>query len=407
MEEREMVKLSFTGDILCYESQNELAHIGEDKFDFSYMLEPIKGLLKDTDYLCGSLETPLAGKNAIYTNHSKVFNTPDDFAKYLKVCGFNHLTTANNHCLDRGIDGLDRTIQVLDQLGIEHTGTYNAKAENDQVFVKDIMGMKIAILSFTYGTNSRLNKHFLSEDQLYKVDLLRAQERPGHKKVSMLKRIISKIYFTLKPPPKKELKPVLDNVPPSEIQNPVNKPYINRFVKKIQKAKEVSDLVILCLHSGGQFNFNEGIGDYTKYIIDLASENHADIIIGNHAHCVLPSKFNKNNKFISYALGNFCFTPGEGYYINDVLADYSVLVNVFIDVNTKTISKVEFSVLKSIREIDGRTKVYSVYDLFKVAKTPEEKNAIKQDVLMVTNKFMNTDLKSIDILKTYTYPISC
>jgi poly-gamma-glutamate synthesis protein (capsule biosynthesis protein) len=404
MGENQIVKLSFTGDILCYQSQNLIASLGDDKFDYSYMLKPILDDLSNTDYLCGSLETPLAGAEAGYTNHSKNFNTPDDFAEYLKICGFNHLTTANNHCLDRGVEGLDRTIEVLDKLGIEHSGTYISEEDEHHIFIKDLKGVKVAILSYTYGTNSRSNKNYLSNNQLYKVDLLRRQERQIVQNVSIFRRIVAKIFKILKPVSGKLTKPVIDNVPASEIHNPSNIPYIERFVNKIKKAKETSDIVVLCLHSGGQFNFYEGIGDYTKYIMDIAVENKVDFVIGNHAHCVLPSSI-LGNSYIFYALGNFCFTPGEGYYVNDTLADYSILLHFNIDVAIKRVVGYEFSLLKCIKDIEGRTIVKSVFDLYNNTNNSEEEKTLKNDALKVFNQFTNSNLSNLDIQRSYSFPV--
>ena len=50
------------------------------------------------------------------------FNTPDEFADILPDAGFGFVSTANNHCLDRGTAGLYRTLDVLDRVGIGHTG---------------------------------------------------------------------------------------------------------------------------------------------------------------------------------------------------------------------------------------------------------------------------------------------
>ena len=69
--------------------------------------------------------------------------------------GFNVLITANNHSLDRGRKGLERTIQLIDSLKIPHAGTYlNAEErENKYPLLLEKKGFRIAILNYTYGTN--------------------------------------------------------------------------------------------------------------------------------------------------------------------------------------------------------------------------------------------------------------
>ena len=84
------------------------------------------------------------------------FNTPDALGDALKDAGFDLVSTANNHCLDRGYDGMVRTLDVLDKLGLAHVGTYRSaeeRAAQNGVYVADMGGIKVAFLSYTYGTN--------------------------------------------------------------------------------------------------------------------------------------------------------------------------------------------------------------------------------------------------------------
>ena len=58
--------------------------------------------------------------------------------------------------LDRGYDGMVRTLDVLDNLGLAHVGTYRSaeeRAAQNGVHVADVGGIKVAFLSYTYGTN--------------------------------------------------------------------------------------------------------------------------------------------------------------------------------------------------------------------------------------------------------------
>ena len=107
-----MIKIAFLGDI---------AFIG--KFDL--MTNPeAKSLLKNMaeelikyDYVIANLETPIAGEDLQYTKELYSFNSPVQFAEALKMTGVHCVTTANNHCLDRGIDGLKKTVDNLELLG--------------------------------------------------------------------------------------------------------------------------------------------------------------------------------------------------------------------------------------------------------------------------------------------------
>lgn len=393
------MRISFTGDILCYASQIALMKKSRSQYDFSRIFDKVVPYLRNSEYLCGSLETPIADASYTDKDSSINFNTPVEFLQALYDAGFKMMTTANNHCLDRGIKGLRNTIQALEYYKLEHVGTYLSKEDSDSCFIKDFNGFKVSFLSFTYGTNSRVNRNYLSENESYMVDLLRRQDRFVPVRRSLLRKALRRIIR------KKKVKKgaLQDSVSASEIVNTVNERYIERFKWKIQKAKANSDVVILCMHSGGQFNFNLGIGEYTKYIVDMAVENGVDIVIGNHTHCVMPAE-RQDGKFISYALGNFSFVPGEGYYVENVYADYSILLHLDFNVSTKSLEQITFSVLKSVVGEDGVSQVYNVYDLYKEERDSAVKQELALDVKAVIDKFKCSSITSaMPVLKEYRF----
>ncbi len=100
----------------------------------------------------GNLETTFAGIDRGYSGYP-TFNSPASLGEALKNIGVDVLSTANNHCLDKGFSGLESTLSELDNMGISHTGTSRTEEEQNTVLVKEVNGIKIAFLSFTYGTN--------------------------------------------------------------------------------------------------------------------------------------------------------------------------------------------------------------------------------------------------------------
>ena len=97
--------LLFTGDILCYPEMTE----GTNE-NYGILFEKIK---KDSacDFLVGNLETPVAGKELLYTHEQYCFNTPDSFVGALKKFGFDLVSLANNHCMDRNEQGIENTLE--------------------------------------------------------------------------------------------------------------------------------------------------------------------------------------------------------------------------------------------------------------------------------------------------------
>ena len=182
------ITISFVGDILCWKEQNDLAYdLKSNNYDYSSSFKLIKKYFDNSDYVVGNLETTHSGIENKYTFISEtswytriMFNTPDSFAEALKDTGFNLLTTANNHCMDRGVDGVIKTLHVLDKYSLDHIGTYKSQADRDTVFIKNISGFKIAFLNYTHGINYYAHNHSIPKDKPYLVNLLARPESQAY-----------------------------------------------------------------------------------------------------------------------------------------------------------------------------------------------------------------------------------
>ena len=114
------------------------------------MFLPCKG--RNLSCRLGNLEATLSGKP--YQGYP-TFSAPDEYLQAIKDAGFDVLLTANNHCLDRGKTGLERTITQIESFSIPYAGTYRNAIERKQLYPLFIRkkGFCIAILNYTYGTN--------------------------------------------------------------------------------------------------------------------------------------------------------------------------------------------------------------------------------------------------------------
>ncbi|HNF82317.1 MAG TPA: CapA family protein, partial [Cyclobacteriaceae bacterium] len=147
------ISLLFIGDVMQHDSQIKAAYnISADAYDYSSCFQFVKPYLASADLAIGNLEVTLAGSP--YKGYPQ-FSAPDELALTLKDAGMDILVTANNHCLDRGKKGLERTVMMLDSLGILHTGTFRDTVErmNDYPLIVEKNGFKLALLNYTYGTN--------------------------------------------------------------------------------------------------------------------------------------------------------------------------------------------------------------------------------------------------------------
>jgi poly-gamma-glutamate synthesis protein (capsule biosynthesis protein) len=393
------IKITFVGDLVCLKEQSVACLRKYQRYNYDEIFEGVLNLFRSSDFVAGNLETPVAGELAGYTSTATLFNTPDEFLDSVKRAGFTFLSTANNHCLDKGVDGLKHTLDQLRQRGFDTSGTYKTKRESDQIFVREINGMRFAFLCFTYGTNSDATGIYLDDADTWMVDLLRRQERktgveaktnPRFLRLrrhipSPVKRVLRRLLSIGKSPSCLGPQSIMDNVMPSEIGRPEHEPYLMRLAQKIRNAKSEADIVIVMPHMGGQFN--PAPGPYTKYIMKTLVTLGVDVVVAGHAHTSHLCQCFPNGVIGAYSLGNFCFTPEVGYFVPNTLAEYGIVLNIFFDRTHKKMTNVTFSVIKSIVDQHGYSRCVSVPDLLDNKMSDEMRNVLIADNEAVVNRF--------------------
>jgi poly-gamma-glutamate capsule biosynthesis protein CapA/YwtB (metallophosphatase superfamily) len=145
--------LVFAGDIMGHDEQITGAW---DDSSRSYNYEPtfryIRPFIESADIAVANLEVTLAGPT--YSGYPQ-FSSPDALARAALEAGFDVMIQANNHALDRGKKGFERTLMVLDTLGLIHTGTFRNSVEHNLNYplIIEKNDIRIALLNYTYGTN--------------------------------------------------------------------------------------------------------------------------------------------------------------------------------------------------------------------------------------------------------------
>ena len=118
--QKNTLKITFTGDLLSLLPQNKASFNKKDNsYDYTPVFDKITYLLNNSDYVVGNLETPIAGEDLGYTYLPTVFNTPIEFLYAIKNAGFDFVSIANNHCLDRQLEGLNKTIENIEKTGLD------------------------------------------------------------------------------------------------------------------------------------------------------------------------------------------------------------------------------------------------------------------------------------------------
>lgn len=147
------VSFLFVGDVMQHDGQINSAYNAKTKsYEYDDGFKFIKPIVETYDLRIANLEVTHAGKP--YKGYPQ-FSAPDELSETLVNSGFNIILTANNHSCDGRSKGVIRTLDVLDELGVKHTGTFRNQEERDKNYPLMIEenGIKIAILNYTYGTN--------------------------------------------------------------------------------------------------------------------------------------------------------------------------------------------------------------------------------------------------------------
>lgn len=246
------VKMAVVGDIMVHDYQyNEAYDPSTGNYDFMHNFQDAKEYLAGNDLVIGNLELTFGGTDRPYSSFP-CFNTPDSFLDAVKDAGFNLLTTANNHSMDTGKAGVIRTLDKLDEYGIEHFGTYRSQEERDTIFYKDVNGITFAFLSYTYSTNG------IPVPDSYLVNLLDA----------------------------------------------------DLMTADIKEARQHADVVVVMPHMGNEYETYPR--DVFVQWADLMFEAGADIVLASHPHVLQKMEYRKvdhgngvHDGFIIYSLGNF------------------------------------------------------------------------------------------------------
>ena len=308
------INMSVIGDIMCHDSQYKDAYLSsQDTYDFSYVFKDIQNYISSADIAVGNLETTFAGKARGYSNYP-TFNTPEQLATNLKDMGIDVLTTANNHSLDKGYSGLESTLKFLDEAGISHTGTYSSAEEQNKILIKDVNGIKIAFLAFTYGTNGI---------------------------------------------------PV-----PSGKDYCINLIDEDFIIKQLNLAKEQNpDLICVSMHWGIEYQTKQN--KEQEKLADLLFNNGVDIILGSHPHVLQPMEKktvtledgSTKDCFVIYSLGNFMSGQNKANTRNSVILDISLTKSGQTD--KTVINSVSYTPIYMYKSSAVKLKKYRILDIEK------------------------------------------
>lgn len=364
-------------------------------YDFSQIFSRITDTFSQSDIVIGNLETPISFDDTNLTTDPYCFNSPFEFAEAAYKSGIRIVSTANNHCLDRGITGINSTIKSLNKIGIKHTGVYSSKGHSP--LIVECKNIKIGIMSYTYGTNAFNNNYYLNKNNNYCVNLFQNQElsnkieysliNNNHLFIKIIRKILVKILWF------RYHKPVYE-------RREFSYKKIKTLKKDIKELKKQSDILIMCMHIGGQYSKKPS--SYTKSMSKFLQKQGVEIIVGNHEHVIHPGDFSgiDNNNIITYSLGNFDCGDAVSSLPTKHFTDYSIALNVYLDVVNKRISKATYTILKC-RVIDNqKIQTVPLCDLIFEETNPAVKENLICD-LYKASKLFGFNIDGMPIKKEY------
>ena len=272
--EETTLRLIFAGDIMGHTTQISAAkRDAKGKgYDYRPVFKHLKPYFTGADLAVINLEHTLAGEP--YTGYPR-FSSPDESMFAIKDAGFDIIATANNHSLDGGKKGLERTLSVLDSMGLKHFGIYRDTAEKDRNYplIVEKNGIKIALLNYTYGTN------------------MLVEETPN---------VVNRIDTVL----------------------------IAADIKKAKLAEP--DFIIAFMHWGKEYELKEN--EEQRELAHFLALHGVRLIIGSHPHVVQPfGKIYvpgyKDSVPVIYSLGNFISNQRDRGTDGGIVFDVTLLKN--------------------------------------------------------------------------------
>ena len=236
------------GDALIHSNVYEDARGTDGSYDFKPMLEQIKPISIKYDLKYYNQETILGGATLGYSSYPR-FNSPTEVGDAFLDAGFNLVSLATNHTMDKGEAGVINSVNYWkSKENVVYSGQWTSNEEREESHVYNINGISYAFFSYTTWTNG--------------------------------------------------------------LETPAGKEYLNnvyspeKAAADIAKVKDLADVIIVAMHWGTEYSL--GVSSQQTEIANYLSSLGVNLIIGAHPHVVDPVEYiNDGKTFVIYSLGNF------------------------------------------------------------------------------------------------------
>lgn len=319
--------LAVAGDVMSHMPQtNDAYDAATDTYDYRPMLRYAKPILEGADYAVGNLETTLSG-GPNYSGYP-AFNSPDELADALKDAGFDLLSTANNHSLDKRFGGLSRTLDVLDERGLAHVGSYRTQEERDEhsgVVLADVGGIRVAFLAYTYGTNG--------------IPVAEGKE-------------FSLNRFNI------------------DYTTNMSTPDYDLMQADLDAAKAMEpDLIAVIMHWGIEYKLKQN--GYQEQLNAWLKEQGADLVLGGHPHVLQPYVWEEGD-FTCYSIGNFISAQRDRYTDTTVIYELELTKDPYT--GETTVTDVSYTPFLMLNRGQGAAERFVLLDCYRALADYENGN---------------------------------
>lgn len=330
--------LFMVGDALIHSTIYMDAKTTDGSYDFKPMLEKIKPIASKYDLEYYNQETVLGGVELGLSNYPR-FNSPYEVGDAFIDSGFNLVSLATNHTMDKGEQGVLNSLSYWSkQPNVLTAGSYTSFEDRDKKVIKEINGIKYAFFSYTTWTNG--------------------------------------------------------------LETPTGKEYLNNVYSEelakndIERVKDEVDVIIVAMHWGTEYS--KGISDSQVEIANYLSNLGVDIIIGSHPHVVEPIEF-IGKTMVIYSLGNFISDQIGVERLTGLMVNVNIHKTVEKDNTTISLENPEAELIYTYSAANPRKRNFLVYPYSELNDDilpgyKEYYNTYKNVVLSKTDKVKMKDI---------------
>lgn len=321
--ENPTVSIIMVGDVLFHTPVAKSGVQEDGSYQFDQLFENVSDVVEAADLALVNQEVIIGGEELGVSGYP-CFNAPYELGDALVDAGFDVALHATNHALDKGEKGLTNCMEFWENNypDMEVLGIHDSAEDQEEIYVYEQDGMKIAILNYTYGTNGVK----LPKDMPYVVDMLDE----------------------------------------------------DKIVSDLAKAQELADFIIVCPHWGTEYNL--GMDSWQGKWTQLFLENGVDLVMGAHPHVIEPIEWVTddagNEMLVYYSLGNFVsWTSSSGSGVTNRMVGGMAQVELQRDEDGEVVIA-EYGVEPLVTHLEEGTNGVTTYFLKDYTQELASRNAI-------------------------------